>query len=406
MAVLQQACRRELLRFLAASPLALVAPGIVARAGGGQLDTANALISDPSQAINVFDFEPVMKAKVPPAHFGYMASGVDGEETLRANREAFRHFALRPRRLVDISRTDMALSLFGQRYDSPIIAAPTGANRAYHPEGELAVARACKAGNHPMVLSTVASTSIEDASAARGAPVWFQLYTTSNWEFARAMLKRVERTGTPAVMMTVDRAGGSRNQETFLRLRQQDSRDCSTCHGDWGMAARTARIPMLKGFDMRDVTMAAPDATWEVIKRIRDATSMKLMIKGILTAEDALLAIGHGVDGIVVSNHGGRSEDGGSGTIDLLPEILAAVNGRAPVIVDGGFRRGADIVKALCMGATAVQIGRPYLWGLGAFGQPGVERVLQLLRGEVLSLMKQMGAEDLKGLVPAMVRPV
>jgi hypothetical protein len=177
-----QANRRRFLQFVAASPLfarAARAEGITA---GDPVEWAprdlDKLISDPKEALDVFDFEPVMKKNVPPAHFGYMATGVDDEMTLRANREGFRKFVLRPRRLVDVSDVDMSLELFGVRYDSPIVIAPTGSNRAFHPDGEIAVAKAARAGNHLQMLSTVATTSIEDAIAARGAPVWFQLYTT------------------------------------------------------------------------------------------------------------------------------------------------------------------------------------------------------------------------------------
>ena len=165
------------------------------------------LIADPKEALDVFDFEPVMKKNVPPAHFGYMATGADDEMTLRANRESFHRYALRPRRLVDVSNIDMSLELFGAKYDSPVVIAPTGSNRAFHPEGEVAVAKAAKAGNHLQMLSTVATTSIEDAIAARGAPVWFQLYTTQRWEVAEGLVKRAQAAGAPAIAVTLDVRG-------------------------------------------------------------------------------------------------------------------------------------------------------------------------------------------------------
>jgi len=202
----------------------------------------------------------------------------------------------------------------------------------------------------------------------------------------------------------VDRNGG-RNQETLSRLRPSDTRDCSTCHDRSSLQANLRTRPMYQGVDLSGLTNTQSSAmTWDTIKRFRDVTKMKMLLKGILAHEDAVLAVKAGMDGIIVSNHGARSEDSGRSTIDALPEILEAVKGRMPVLVDSGFRRGSDIVKALCMGAQGVCIGRPYIWGLGAFGQPGVERVLELLRIELRAMMMQVGAPTIKHLVPAMVR--
>ena len=187
------------------------------------------LISTPKEAINVFDFEPVMHKNVPPAHFGYMASGIDDEVTLRANREGFQKFELRPRRLVDVSKVDMSVEIFGMKYNSPIVIAPTGGHKGYHPDGETGVARAAKVGNHLQILSTQATTSIEDVIAARGQPIWYQLYATNKFEVAKHHVKRAEKAGAIAVAVTVDRSGG-RNQETLFRLRKTDTRNCSNCH--------------------------------------------------------------------------------------------------------------------------------------------------------------------------------
>ena len=180
-------------------------------------------------AINVFDFEPVARKNIPPAHFGYMASGIDDEVTLRANREGFLKFQLRPRRLVDVSKVDMSADILGTRYDTPIVIAPIGGHKAYHAGGEEAVARAAKAGNHLMILSTQSTTSPEDVMKARGAPIWYQLYATNKWEVTKAFVTRAERAGCLAVAVTVDRNGG-RNQETLFRLQRTDARDCSACH--------------------------------------------------------------------------------------------------------------------------------------------------------------------------------
>jgi 4-hydroxymandelate oxidase len=399
--------RRRLLKFLAASPL--FARGALAE-GLRQADPADwaprdleKLIADPTQALDVFDFEPVMKKNVPPAHFGYMATGADDEMTLRANREGFRKFELRPRRLVDVSKIDMSAEILGAKYDSPIVIAPTGSNRAFHPDAEVAVAKAAKLGNHLQILSTVATTSIEDAIAARGAPLWFQLYTTQRWEIAEGLVRRAEAAGAPAIAVTLD-VRSSAKWETFVRLRRTDTRDCGSCHG---LNDYLSRKPNFTGIDLGGIsTTVVTNLTWDLIKRLRDTVKVKLVLKGILAFEDAKLAADAGIDAIVVSNHGGRVEDGISATIDVLPEIVEAVGGRMPILVDSGFRRGSDIVKALALGAQAVCIGRPYLWGLGAFGQPGVERVLGILRAETRTAMQQLGAPSLKHLTPAMVRRI
>jgi 4-hydroxymandelate oxidase len=403
----QAASRRRLLQFLAASPLLAQAALAEGLRPADPVDWAprdlDQLIADPKQALDVFDFEPVMKKNVPPAHFGYMATGVDDETTLHANREGFRKFALRPRRLVDVSQIDMHTEIFGAAYDSPIVVAPTGSNRAFHPDGEIAVAKAAKTGNHLQILSTVATTSIEDAIAARGAAVWFQLYTTQRFEVAEGLVKRAQAAGAQALAVTLDVRTPAK-WETFVRLRRTDTRECGSCHG---VNDYLSRKPNFAGIDLGGVsTTAVTDLNWDLIKRLRDLVKVKLVLKGILAFEDAKLAADSGIDAIVVSNHGGRVEDGVNATIEVLPEIVEAVAGRVPVLVDSGFRRGSDIVKALAIGAKAVCIGRPYLWGLGAFGESGVERVLAILRAETRSAMQQLGAPSVQDLTPAMVRRV
>src|SRR5258705_10432187 len=189
----------------------------------------DALIKSPKEAINVFDFEPVCRANVPPAHFGYMASGIDDEVTLRANREGFSKFQLRPRRLVDVSKVDMSTEILGVKYNSPIVLAPIGGQRSFHADGEVGAAKAAKVGNHLQILSTAASMGVEDVMAARGQPIWYQLYATNKWEVAEHMVKRAEKAGCLAVAVTVDRSGG-RNQETLFRLLKTDTRECSNCH--------------------------------------------------------------------------------------------------------------------------------------------------------------------------------
>jgi isopentenyl diphosphate isomerase/L-lactate dehydrogenase-like FMN-dependent dehydrogenase len=405
--------RRKLLQYLAASPL--VASGAIDLYGmeapsklpdpmiWGLADRE--LIKSPKDAINVFEFEPVARKNVPPAHFGYMASGIDDEVTLRANRDGFLKFQLRPRRLNDVSKVDMSVELFGVKYDTPIFVCPTGGNKFFNPDGEVAVAKAARVGNHLQILSTSSNDSVEDVTRARGAPIWFQLYASPQWEVAQALIKRAESAGCPVLAVTVDRVGG-RNQETLFRLMREDTRECSGCHDRASFAKRVFRRHNYDGIDLSGITGSGESSnlSWETVKRMRDITKMKIVLKGILTPEDAELAVQNGMDGILVSNHGGRGEDNGRSTIDALPEIITVVNGRMPVIIDSGFRRGTDVVKALAIGAQAVGIGRPYLWGLGAFGQEGVERVLDLVRTETRAAMQQCGVRSVKELNPSFVR--
>jgi isopentenyl diphosphate isomerase/L-lactate dehydrogenase-like FMN-dependent dehydrogenase len=409
----QATSRRRFIQFLAASPLfagtsvaALAQEGVFPQRPPDPFVWAprdyEHLIASPKEALDVFDFEPVMHKNVPPAHFGYMASGIDDDVTLRANREGFQKFQLRPRRLVDVSKIDMSTEILGQKYETPIILAPAGEHRAYHPDGEEGVARAAKTGDHLMILSTQATASVADVIAARGRPIWSQLYATNKFEVAKHHVLSMERQGSIAVAVTVDRTGG-RNQEDLARLRRTDTRQCSTCHDNSSVAAANRDMPMYQGADLSGLTNTqAPTLTWDTVKRLRDLTKMKMVLKGILAWEDAKIAAETGIDAIIVSNHGGRADESGRSTIESLPEIIA-VAGTMPVLVDSGFRRGTDIVKALCMGAKGVAVGRPYLWGLGAFGQAGVDRVLELLRTELSVAMQQAGAPSIKDLKPSMV---
>src|SRR5215470_2051172 len=312
----QAASRRKFLQFLAASPL-FAAGGLEAYAGEGpQPGTrlpdplmwapmrTDELIKAPKDAINVFDFEPLCRKNVPPAHFGYMASGIDDEVTLRRNRDDFQKFVLRPRRLVDVSKVDMSTDILGVKYNSPIVVAPVGGQRSFHDDGEVGTARAAKVGNHLQILSTAASLGVEDVTAARGAPIWYQLYATNKWEVAEHMVKRAEKAGCLAVAVTVDRSGG-RNQETLFRLRPTDTRDCSGCHDRSSLQSSMRTRAMYQGIDLSGLTNTQASAmTWDFFKRLRDTTKMKIVVKGILAWEDAVIAADNGIDAIIVSNHG------------------------------------------------------------------------------------------------------
>lgn len=402
--IADQASRRQLLRFLSASPLLpwLDLPDRWSALLGspaerfGELQTAldRPLLTSAKDAVNVMDFEAVARQKLPPAHFGYLATGVDDDATIAANRAGYSRIKLRVRRLTDIRNPDLSITVLGSKWSSPILLCPLSSQKAFHPEGELAVARAAK--DHLQVISTLTTTSLEELNATRaGQPVWFQLYARQTWPDTQRMVKRAEAAGCPALVWTVDLIGGS-NRETLQRARRADTRQCSACHEGGNASTDNRRRPMLADFPNKP----APDAersafSWDYLSRLKDSTSMKLFVKGLVTREDAELAVARGVDGIVVSNHGGRAEESLRPTIECLPEVVEGVAGKVPVVVDGGIRRGTDIFKALALGANATGIGRPYIWGLASFGQEGVEVVLSLLREELQIVMRQAGAPSI-----------
>lgn len=396
--------RRRFLQFLAASPLFAIPGGRSLLAGvhpDGLVEPGPGLIETAADALDVFDLERVAQQVLPPAHYGYIATGTDGNETLHANRTAFGNWYLRPRRMVDTSNIDTRTELLRQQLSSPILLAPAGSQGAFHADGELATARAARARNHLQILSNVTTRGIEDVIEARGAPVWFQLYPTQDWRVGERMLKRAERAGAPVAVLTVDLNGGS-NRVPLGQWIRQDSRDCNACHAADEQGPGPSK-PMYADTGALWERFETPEMNWDYLARMRDATGMQLVIKGIVTGEDATEAVRHGVDAVYVSNHGGRAEASGRGAIVSLPEVVEAVGGRVPVIVDSGFRRGTDIFKALALGADAVAVGRPYLWGLGAFGQAGVERALEILQAELRMVMDQMGTPTLADIGPSSI---
>jgi len=375
--------RREFLKFLAASPLLTSYEAFAQEVEESLAER----LTDPSEVINIFEMEAIAREKVPAAHFGYLISGTDSDGTLHANREGFSRFQIRPRRLVNVENIDTKIDFLGATADSPIMLSPIGSCGAMHRDAETGAARASAAKNAHMIISTQASDALEDVIAARdGKGLWFQLYSTNVWENTVAMLQRAERAGCTTVCFTIDLPGG-RNTETQAVWARKDTRFCEECHYPG------KQKPMFEG--LAQSGLVDPKLTWEVISRMKEVTKMNVVIKGLETGEDAAEAVRHGADGIVVSNHGGRATDTGRGTVECLPEVVAAVNGRIPVMLDGGIRRGTDVFKALALGASAVGIGRPYCWGLGAFGQAGVERVIDLLNREFAICMRGSGTTSL-----------
>lgn len=381
--------RRLLLKFLLGSPLLSLGCTPTEQKTTIATPSLEDLITKASDAINIFDFEKIANQKLPPAHLGYLTTGVRDNFTRDANQEAYRAIKLSLHRLIDTRKVDMTTTLFGKRWPTPLFLSPLSSQHAFHEDGELATARAAKAKNHLQILSTVTTESVEDVSKERGEPVWYQLYPLTEWEGTLKMIRRAEATGCEVLVVTVDLVGGTSNRETLDRMSRIDTRTCTNCHS----GNRFERKPMLAGIKDPEMDRIV---TWEMLDKIKSSTKMKVIVKGIERADDAALCVTRGMDGIVVSNHGGRAGETARGTIEALPDIAAIVKKRIPVLIDGGVRRGTDIFKALALGADAVGIGRPYIWGLTAFGQEGVETVLTLLVREFELAMQQAGTRTLQ----------
>lgn len=335
--------------------------------------------------INYSELEQAAKEKLDVGPFGYIRSSAGGEETLRKNTESFGKYAIVPRFLNDVSTLNTEITLFGQIYPHPLFIAPVGMNKIAHEDGEIAVAKAAANYNFPYIQSTVSSYSIEEiADATEGSTKWFQLYWSENKEISYSLVKRAEKAGYKAIVVTVD--------TVMLGWREEDVRNQFSPLKK-GIAKGNFVTDPLFMASLPDQSEASiingivdylyhPTLNWDAIAELRNQTSLPILIKGILHPDDAKLAIEKGIDGIIVSNHGGRQLDGVIASIDALPEIVEAVDGKIPVLFDSGIRRGSDAVKALALGATAVCIGRPFVWGLAAGGQAGVERVLESFLAE------------------------
>jgi 4-hydroxymandelate oxidase len=380
--------RRQLLHGLLGSPLLA---GLVGAAGswpwaaGARPELA--IPERASQALDVFQLRAVARQVLDPPTWHFVQNGADDGKTMTANRAAFDTWQIRVRRLVDVSRTDTSLELFGETLDNPILLAPVGNQLALNAEGELATARAA-GREHVMICSSVTSFPIGDIVAVADGPRWFQLYASPDEGLMRHLLARAEAAGCGVVVLTVDSpTRGNREGERWFAKQTDRSRLRLGNYEDYEGPPR----------------IGDPAATWALVDWLRRNTQMRLVLKGIVTREDAVLSLEHGADGIIVSNHGGRQEESGRGTLESLPEVLDGVNGQIPVLIDGGFRRGTDVFKARALGATAICIGRPYLWGLGAFGEDGVARALSLLRAELTRIMRLAGTPRLADIGPAAI---
>lgn len=337
---------------------------------------------------NLAEYEDAARRLLTRAAYDYYAGGAEDELTLRWNRAAYRRYMLRPRVLVDVSAVDTSITLLGDRLDLPVLLAPAAFQRLAHPDGELATARAARAAGTVLIASTLSNYSIEEICEAAGR-CWLQLYVFRDRSITRALVERAEAAGCGAICMTLTvPVQGNRERDTRNRFALPAGIDMANFTG-----GRQAHFPAASGSRLNAFIGQEfdPSLTWEAVEWLRSITSLPILLKGVMTPEDAALAVEHGAAGIIVSNHGGRQLDGVEPTLVALPRVAAAIAGRIPVLMDGGIRRGADVVKALCLGASAVMIARPFLWGLAVAGQQGVEDVLRLLRAEVVRTMALLG---------------
>jgi 4-hydroxymandelate oxidase len=336
---------------------------------------------DLSRFVTVDDFEPAARELLPKDVYDYYAGGAGDEWTLRENRAAFDRWVIRPRMLTGAGERDVSTELLGTRVAFPILVAPWAYQRLAHPEGELATARAAADAGTIMVVSSTTVDYLEDVAAASSGPKWWQLYLFTDRGVTTDMLHRAVAAGYGALCFTVDLP--------VVGFRHRDTRNAFV-------------MPLGLPEDDR---VYDPTISWADIAWIRERAPLPLLVKGIMTAEDARIALDHGVDGIVVSNHGGRQLDGVAAGVTVLPEVVDAVGGRVPVLLDGGIRRGTDVLKSLALGASAVLVGRPTAWGLAAAGHEGVAAVLQILRDELDNAMTLAGVPSIAEITPAFVAP-
>jgi 4-hydroxymandelate oxidase len=352
---------------------------------------------------NLLELEDRARGKVPQPSFDYIAGGADAEISLRRNREAYDHWALRPRVLVDVSKRDTSTTVLGERVSMPILVAPTAFHGLVHSEGEVATARGTAAAGTLMVASAIATKTLEEIAASIPAPRWFQLYVYRDRNVTADLVRRAEKAGYRAICLTVD--------TPLLGRREKDERNAFTLPPGLGIAnVRPAGLDGMpesdrgSAFSKYVVELLDAAVTWRDITWLRSITSLPIVLKGILTAEDAALAVQHEVDGIVVSNHGGRQLDSTLGTLDALPDVVGSVDGRLEVYMDGGIRRGTDVLKALALGAKAVLLGRSVLWGLALGGAEGVRAVLDHLRKEFELAMALAGRANVSQIDSTLVQ--
>ncbi|TMQ96237.1 alpha-hydroxy-acid oxidizing protein [Actinomadura soli] len=339
----------------------------------------------------VREFEAAARERLDPVHYDYFAGGAGDEITLRANESAFGRLALLPRVLRGVEKPELGITLPGGSASMPVLVAPTAFHCLADPEGERATARAAATTETIMIVSLASTVAVEDvAAAAPGARLWFQLFVQPDMAFTETLVRRAEAAGCGALVVTVD--------APVFGTRGRDERN-----GFHDLPGGLRCENMRDGDRIRPIVFS-PAISWDHIARLTEITSLPIVLKGVLHPSDARTALDHGVSALIVSNHGGRQLDTVPATVDVLPEIAAAVGGAAPVLLDGGVRRGTDVLKALALGASAVAVGRPVVWGLGADGERGAVRVLELLRAEVEEALALCGVASVHDLEPGMVR--
>jgi 4-hydroxymandelate oxidase len=386
--------RRETLESLllalagfAASPSGTLARRQATRSGAPATKAAPAQGAAAAGPVNLMDFETLARRRISRMAYDYIAGGGADEITLRRNRTAFDAILLKPRVLVDVSRLDTRVELLGQAYGFPILLAPTAYHKLVHPRGELATVAGAAAAGATLVVSSFATVAIEDVSKGAKTRLWFQLYVQPDRSFTRDLVQRAEAAGCTALCITVD--------TPVAPIRDRETR--SNFDLPAGMEMENLRALIQKAdaaagrYTRAYGAVLDPTLTWDFIPWVRAQTKLPVVLKGILAPEDARRAVAEGAHAVLVSNHGGRNLDTVPATIEALPAVVEAVEGRIPVLLDGGVRRGTDVVKALALGAKAVLIGRPYLWGLGVAGADGVERVVKMLRAELEAAMALCG---------------
>jgi 4-hydroxymandelate oxidase len=349
------------------------------------------------ELLTTFDFEAVAFAKLPSQTYHYTAHGTESESTLRRNREAFEWVQLVPRAITTASSIDASTEVLGTRMKFPLLIAPSSGHGALHPEGEVATHRGASAAGTPMILSFGSSFRGEDVIKAGNGPMWSQLYGREKFEENLPLVENVQAVGFKAIVLTVDQTAAYYERVQHMQHLSGRGNRGGRSRGRRGADPEETSNPYHIRYDRLWYN-------WPFIEKIRPYIKVPFLAKGILTAADAKLCVESGLDGIIVSNHGGRSMDYGASTLEMLPEIVDAVAGRIPVLVDSGFRRGSDALKALALGAKAVCLGRVPRWGLAAFGDAGVQRVLEIMQAELALAMAQTGRPNLVSIDRTLVR--
>lgn len=372
-----------------------------------------------SNVVNIADLRRLARRRLPPVVFDYIDGGAEDEVTLRANERAFAEVTFRPRQCVETPNVDLRITVLGQMLELPFLLAPVGFCRMFYPRGESVAAREANAAGTAYILSTFSGTRLEDVRAAAPGPLWYQLYVPGGRAVAEAAIARARAAGYSVLVVTIDTPIGGMRERDIRRgagpLLKGDMPACLphlwqfAAHPRWvaGYVGDGAprvfpnvELPGLGAMPCGDtsVLLAETNVTWKDLAWIRAAWGGPLVIKGVHTGDVARQAIDAGADAVVVSNHGGRQLDGVAASLRVLPEVIAAVGDRAEVLMDGGIRRGADIVKAMSLGARAVLIGRAYAWALGAAGGPGVARAIAILRTDLVRTMRLLGCASVRDL--------